>query len=79
MVLFSLNIMVPLERMMFSLNIMVPLERMMFSELAAVALLTIWSDLAWTENLVKICFIESQNEIIFLLIMLIMLSDYVWI
>ena len=64
---------------LFSLNIMVPLERMMFSELAAVALLTIWSDLAWTENLVKICLIESQNEIIFLLIMLIMLSDYVWI
>ena len=55
---------------------MVPLERMMFSELAAVALLTIWSDLAWTENLVKICLFESQNEIIFLLIML---SDYVWI
>ena len=61
---------------LFSLNIMVPLERMMFSELAAVALLTIWSDLAWTENLVKICLFESQNEIIFLLIML---SDYVWI
>ena len=62
---------------LFSLNIMVPLERMMFSELAAVALLTIWSDLAWTENLVKICLIESLTEIIFLLIMLIMLSDYV--